>query len=181
MIFKATGANGETIEYSDGKRHLWLLSFVFGLIAPFTIGLYYWTGENPLATLFPIFFFYVVVPVLDAVAGEDPHNPPEEIVAVMAKDQFYRRLLHATIPVFYFSFFVIVWFAGSQALPWWSFLALAFGFGVMHGDVLTIGHELGHKNNKTDQTLAQVVNALIGYGHFCIEHNRGHPCSRFNP
>jgi alkane 1-monooxygenase len=174
MIFSGTSADGKKIEYRDGKRYLWLLSFVFGLIAPFTIGLYYWTGENPLATLFPILFFYIVVPALDALAGEDPHNPPEEVVAAMAQDQFYRRLLHATVPLFYFSFFVIIWFAGSRDLPWWAFLALAYGFGMMHGDVLTIGHELGHKNNAVDRKLAQIVNALIGYGHFCIEHNRGH-------
>jgi alkane 1-monooxygenase len=46
--------------------------------------------------------------------------------------------------------------------------------GAVHGDVLTIGHELGHKNNATDRFWAKMVNALIGYGHFCIEHNRGH-------
>ena len=174
MIFRAETADGKTIAYRDGKRFLWLLSFTFGLIAPITVGLYFWTGQNPLACLFPIAFFYIFIPALDILSGEDPFNPPEEVVPAMAEDQFYRRLLHATVPVFYFSFFVAVWFAGSQPLPWWAFIALAFGFGVLHGDVLTIGHELGHKTNATDQRLAQIVNALIGYGHFCIEHNRGH-------
>lgn len=174
MIFEAKAADGQIIRYRDGKRYLWLLSYAFGLVAPITVALYFWTGENSLATLFPIVFFYLFVPTLDILIGEDPFNPPEEVVAAMSADGYYRRLLHVAVAVFYFSFFVVIWFAGTQPLPWWAFLALAYGAGLLHGDVLTIGHELGHKTNAADRRFAQIINALIGYGHFCIEHNRGH-------
>src|SRR5262249_19331863 len=78
------------------------------------------------------------------------------------------------VPVFYASFAVAVWFVGTQALPWWAILVFAYGVGSVHGDVLTIGHELGHKTNAFDRLSAKVINALIGYGHFCIEHNPEH-------
>ena len=174
MTFRSASAEGGEIVYRDGKRYLWLLSLAITLVTPATIGLYYASGRNPLATLFPLFFSYVLIPALDFVFGEDPYNPPEEIAPLMEADPFYRRLLHAAVPVFYGSFFLAVWFVGAHALPIWSMVALAWGFGTLHGDVLTIGHELGHKSNPTDRRLAQVINALIGYGHFCIEHNRGH-------
>jgi len=39
---------------------------------------------------------------------------------------------------------------------------------------MTMTHELGHKNNKWDRLHARIGNMIIGYGHFNIEHNRGH-------
>ncbi|MEO0397905.1 MAG: alkane 1-monooxygenase [Pseudomonadota bacterium] len=156
------------------KKYLWLFSLVGAAIAPLTVFLYNVSGGNTFATLFPLFYIYAFVPMLDLAFGEDPFNPSAEEIEAMEADPFYRRLLHVSVPLFYASFFVVVWFVGTNALPWWSLAALAWGFGSMHGDVLTIGHELGHKSNRTDRTLAQIINGLIGYGHFCIEHNRGH-------
>ncbi len=173
-MFTAESADGRQIEYRDGKRHLWLLSLSLALVAPVTVGIFFWSGGAPVATLFPLAYIYLIVPALDLVFGEDPYNPPEEIAPLMADDPFYRRLLHVAVPIFYASFLVVCWFVGTTDLPWWSMLALAWGFGALHGDVLTIGHELGHKTNSTDRRMAQIVNSLIGYGHFCIEHNRGH-------
>ena len=174
MTFTATTADGREVSYQDGKRYLWLLSLQIVIVTPVAIGLYYWTGGNPLATLFPIVYSYGVIPILDLFFGEDQHNPPEEVTSVMANDAFYRRLLHLAVPMFYISFFAAVWFVGSNELPLWAFLASAYGYGAMHGGVLTIGHELGHKNNKTDRLMAKLIVGIIGYGHFCIEHNRVH-------
>ncbi len=173
-MFTAETANGEKIEYVDRKRYLWLLSFVPTLIAPATIAIFYATGQNPLAVLFPVVYIYLFIPLVDLAVGEDPFNPPAEIAEKMAEDQFYRRLAQAAVPAFYLSFFAAVWLVGAHDLPFWAILLAAFAFVAAHGDVLTVSHELGHKNNKTDQRFAQVMNAMIGYGHFCIEHNRGH-------
>jgi alkane 1-monooxygenase len=173
MTFTGQTADGRTVSYTDAKRYFWFLSFLFACVAPATVALYFWSG-NIAVVFLPMLYIYFVVPVLDLVFGEDTHNPPEEVVEAMANDAFYRRLLHAAVPVFYVSFFVAVWFVGTQDLPWWAIGVFAFGVGMLHGDVLTIGHELGHKTNATDRFAAKVINALVGYGHFCIEHNRGH-------
>ena len=173
MTFTGQTADGRTVTYTDKKRYFWFFSFLLALVAPAAVGLYFWTGS--IAAIFlPIAYIYVVVPTLDLIFGEDTNNPPEEVVEAMANDPFYRWLLHAAVPVFYASFFVVVWFVGTQDLPWWAIGVVAFGVGMLHGDVLTIGHELGHKTNATDRFSAKMINALIGYGHFCIEHNRGH-------
>lgn len=173
MTFTGQTADGRTVSYTDKKRYFWFLSFLFACVAPITIALYFWTGSIAVVFL-PMAYIYVVVPALDFLFGEDTNNPPEEVVEAMANDAFYRRLLHAAVPVFYASFFAAVWFVGTQDLPWWAIGVFAFGVGMLHGDVLTIGHELGHKTNATDRFAAKVINALVGYGHFCIEHNRGH-------
>ena len=173
MTFTGQTADGRAVTYTDGKRYYWFFSFLLALVTPVAVGLYFWTGSVA-AVFFPLLYMYVFIPLLDLAVGEDTHNPPEEVVEAMANDPFYRILLHAAVPVFYVSFAVAAWFVGTQDLPWWAIFFFAWGVGSVHGDVLTIGHELGHKTNATDRFAAKVINALIGYGHFCIEHNRGH-------
>jgi hypothetical protein len=173
MTFTVQTADGRTISYRDGKRYFWFFSFLLAFVAPATIGLYFWTG-SAFAVLFPVLYLYAFIPLFDLIAGEDTHNPPEEVVEAMAADPYYRILLHAAVPIFWLSFLAAAWFVGTQDLPWWAIAVFALGAGSVHGGVLTIGHELGHKTNATDRLGAKLINAIIGYGHFCIEHNRGH-------
>ena len=174
MAFIAQAADGGSIRYVDGKRYLWLMSLT-GPIIPMLAVFWYATGNhNPLTLVFPLTYTFVLVPLIDALMGEDRHNPPEEVVALMSKDNYYRFLLYIAIALLYVDFLVVAWFIGTHTIPWWAFLALTLGTGFASAGAILIGHELGHKNNAADKTAAQIVNALVGYGHFCIEHNRGH-------
>jgi len=173
-MYSATGDAGETLTYTDGKRFLWLFPIIVAVLTPLTVGLYFWSNSNPLSVLFPLLYFFILVPAADLLIGEDTHNPPEAVIDQMATDNYYRFLLYLVIPFFYGSFFLGAWFLGTQSMPWWAFVAFAWGLGMLHGNVLTIGHELGHKANKFDQWAAKIIIAIVGYGHFSIEHNRGH-------
>ena len=54
---------------------------------------------------------------------------------------------------------------------WW----LALGCGYVAGGIgIVLAHELGHRRPLTDRTLARALLCSIGYGHYAIEHNRGH-------
>ena len=55
-----------------------------------------------------------------------------------------------------------------------EFLALALSLGIVNGLALNTGHELGHKKETFDRWMAKLVLAVVGYGHFFIEHNKGH-------
>jgi alkane 1-monooxygenase len=46
--------------------------------------------------------------------------------------------------------------------------------GLSSVDALTVGHELGHKSGRVARFFAHAALALGAYGHFRIEHNRGH-------
>lgn len=173
-MFVAPTADGRTIQYQDGKRYLWLASLSGPLIPLIALGLYFWTDGNLLTTVFPLAYTFIFVPLADFVFGEDRHNPPEEVVPLMAKDNYYRALLYVAIVLMFVQFFAVAWFIGTQPLPWWSFLALTLGTGFTSAISLLLGHELGHKPSRADRTAAQVINGMVGYGHFCIEHNRGH-------
>lgn len=174
MAFVAHAADGGTVRYVDGKRYLWLASLTGPLIPILGVALYFWSGGNALATLFPLTYTFVFVPLADRVFGEDRHNPPEEVVPAMSQDNYYRVLLYVAVVLLYAQFLVVAWFVGTHSLPWWGFLALTLGTGFSSATSLLVGHELGHKASRADRTAAQIVNGLVGYGHFCIEHNRGH-------
>jgi alkane 1-monooxygenase len=174
MMYVAQASDGRTITYQDGKRYGWLASLSSPLVPTVTVGAYLIGSANPWILFFPLFYTFVIVPFLDWMFGEDSHNPPEEVVALMARDQYYRVLLYVGIALLYVNFLVVAWFIGSHALPWWGLLALTLGTGFASGNAILIGHELGHKQERLDRIAAQVVNGLVGYGHFCIEHNRGH-------
>lgn len=173
MAFVAQTADGQTIRYTDGKRYLWLLSLTGPFIPIIGVWLYLATGHL-LWTVFPLFYTFGLVPLIDWIMGEDTHNPPEEVVPFMSRDNYYRILLYCAIPLLYLSFFVVAWFVGTHEIPWWAFLTLTLATGFSSAGAILIGHELGHKSNRADRIAAQVSNALVGYGHFCIEHNRGH-------
>ena len=46
--------------------------------------------------------------------------------------------------------------------------------GVVGGIAINTAHELGHKRAELERWLSRVALAQTGYGHFFIEHNRGH-------
>jgi alkane 1-monooxygenase len=174
MAFTAQAADGRVIRYVDGKRYLWLMSLTGPIIPMLSVYWYLMSGQNPLTLLFPLAYTFIVIPIVDALMGEDRHNPPEEVVQLMSKDNYYRGLLYVAIALLFIDFLVVAFFIGTHALPWWAMLVLSLGTGYASAGAILIGHELGHKNNASDHRAAQIVNALVGYGHFCIEHNRGH-------
>src|SRR3974390_715262 len=173
MNFTSIAAGGETIAYRDGKRHLWLLSFIPPLVAIASYGLYLVTGST-LTTLIPFFYIFGLIPLLDALIGEDRHNPPAAAVAGMEAGPYYLMVARAAVPLLWLSFIATVAFVGTQELPWWSYAFLALGVGTIDGGALLVGHELGHKADRVNKILATLANNVVGYAPFPIAHNRGH-------
>jgi alkane 1-monooxygenase len=51
---------------------------------------------------------------------------------------------------------------------------LALTVGTVAGIAINTAHELGHKRDRLERRLSKVALAQTGYGHFYVEHNRGH-------
>ena len=172
--FTGTAENGQEIVYRDSKRHMYWLIIISPIVALLSIWLYFALNKNSLVTLIPLLFFYAFTPLMDALMGEDPHNPPEEVVNAMMADNYYRFTVHSMVYIAIAVFLAFVVFVGTQDLPWWAILALIIGVGSNSGGVMVMTHELGHKANKLDRLSAKIGNMIMGYGHFNIEHNKGH-------
>jgi alkane 1-monooxygenase len=171
--YSAPDRSGELIYYVDRKRYLWSLSVFYPLLPFLGIWGHAETG-NELWLLLPLFLSYVVGPILDWTLGEDTNNPPEEIVPQLDADRYYRILTYVVVPLHFVTLIGTAWWAGTQDLSWWAFAGLAAIAGMAAGLGINTGHELGHKKSRLERTLAKIVLAVPAYGHFCIEHNRGH-------
>ena len=159
--------------YVDRKRYAWLLS----VLVPFFVGsgplLIEWAADTAWAWL-PVAFIYLLVPLLDLVLGEDQSNPPESAVAALESDRYYRVITYLVVPILWLVFAGNVMYLCTHALPLHAQLAVVLGAGLCGGFGINLGHELGHKNNGFERWLAKIALAPTAYGHFFIEHNRGH-------
>lgn len=171
--YTGVSANGEAIHYVDRKRWFWLLSVAYPLQALVPVGLHASTG-NELWFILPFLTSYMLVSLLDWLIGEDTNNPPDEVIMQLEQDLFYRRLTYIVVPLHFITLFACATYALTQPLSWWAFLALAAVAGMTAGLAINTGHELGHKNSRLEKTLSKIVLAVPAYGHFTVDHNRGH-------
>jgi alkane 1-monooxygenase len=164
----------ERPEWRDGKRYLWLLGavvpmFVFagwGMVNLTGLGVFWWMG--PL-------WLYLLIPALDVMFGADPTNPPDEVLAWLERDRYYRWVTYLFLPLQYVAIFVGFWLiARHGGLGIADKLGIAVTIGSINGVAINTAHELGHKKEHLERWLARVGLAPTGYGHFFIEHNRGH-------
>ena len=159
--------------YRDRKRYAWLLSVLVPCTVVVGPGLMLALGDSR-ALWIPVVFFYLFVPLLDWLTGEDQSNPPESAVPALDRDLYYRAITWLMVPVLWAAFVFSVWFAASHDLPLHGWVAMVFILGSVGGFSINLGHELGHKNNRFERWLAKIILAPTGYGHFTVEHNRGH-------
>ena len=171
--YTATLPDGEAIHYVDKKRWLWLLSVIYPLQPIIVCALHARSGSE-LWFIAPFIFNYVFAPLFDWALGEDSNNPPEAVVMKLDQDHYYRRLTYAVVPLHFISLIATISYAATQPLSWWAFLLLAIFAGFIAGLAINTAHELGHKNSKLEKLLARLVLVVPAYGHFSIEHNRGH-------
>jgi alkane 1-monooxygenase len=160
--------------FRDRKRGGWLLSVVGpGLAAIGTVA-HTLGATNLWWFAVPLVLFYLVVPIADWLIGEDLTNPPESQVPALEADGYYRSVLYATVPVLWATVLFNLVFLATHNLPWPAWLATVLVTGSVLGFGLNLSHELGHKQDWLGRKLALFNSALGGYGHFSIEHNRGH-------
>ena len=167
------GADGLTAHYADRKRAWWAMSVVYPLMPLLGLWAHHASGLQ-IALGLPLLISYGLLPLLDALIGEDRNNPPEAVVPQLEADRYYRWLTWATVPLHFVALIACAWWVGTQDLSWWAVLLLAYVAGADAGLGLNTAHELGHKNNPVEQWLARLVLAVPAYGHFTVEHGRGH-------
>ena len=85
-VFTLERADAAPISYVDKKRWLWLASLAMPALPIGAIAATLSTGSEWFL-LAPLVFFYGIVPLLDALVGEDTSNPPEELVAQLSADR----------------------------------------------------------------------------------------------
>ena len=63
----------------------------------------------------------------------------------------------------------------APELPMGQLLVFALAVGTVTGGMgITIAHELGHRASRLDRVIAKALLVSVAYGHFFVEHVRGH-------
>ncbi|MFM9370077.1 alkane 1-monooxygenase [Streptomyces sp. Da 82-17] len=160
-------------DWRDPKRYLWLLGLIipafpfiaWGLVAATGLGLFWWTG---------IVLLYVIFPVIDQLIGKDADNPPESALAWLEEDRYYRWCTYLYLPLQYAGLVLGCWLLTRGDLSLADRIGLTITLGGVAGIAINTAHELGHKKEQLERWLSKVALAQTLYGHFFIEHNRGH-------
>ena len=157
----------------DQKKYLWLLGAPVMLLPIIGYALFELTGLGLFWWFSPL-FVYGIIPLADYLIGEDTSNPPETVVPRLEKERYYRYATYLAVPLQYVSLVWGCWAVATLDLAWWAYLGAAVSVGMVSGLAINTGHELGHKTDGFEQWLAKIALASSWYGHFFVEHNRGH-------
>ncbi|MBV8667076.1 MAG: alkane 1-monooxygenase [Burkholderiaceae bacterium] len=118
---------------------------------------------------------YIAVPLLDALFGEDTANPSDEQIEQLKNAPYYDWLLYGAAILHWAALVGMAYTVAHWSWSWFDILGAGLGAGLVNGIALTIGHELAHKMNNPRHTLAgKLALACCGYGHFIVDHNKGH-------
>jgi alkane 1-monooxygenase len=115
-----------------------------------------------------------LVPALDLLTGLDRSNPPDEVIEALENDRYYRWVTFGFLPIQYAGLVLACRLVATGDLSVAAVTGLTLTVGVISGVGINTAHELGHKRETVERWLAKVALAPSWYGHFYIEHNRGH-------
>jgi alkane 1-monooxygenase len=162
------------VAWRDPKKYAWPLALIVPVL-PFA-GFAAWRAAGGVSWgwwLTPAVVFGLL-PLIDVLLGDDRGNPPEEIARQLQDVRYYRWLTYLYLPAQYAALVLCsaVWVRGGLGAAGMAGLVLTAG--IVNGIAINTAHELGHKREAVERWLSKVALAPTGYGHFCVEHNRGH-------
>ncbi len=131
-----------------------------------------WQGAWAWAT---VVLAFLIIPTLEIFLPVSKEN----ISSVEEENRTNRRLFDWLL---YFNagllFGIVGWylFVVSQTeITTLEVVGLTLSVGIIVGAVgINVAHELGHRNNSSEQLLAKIMLLPALYQHFFVEHNRGH-------
>lgn len=126
-------------------------------------------------THLPAFVFFGLVPLLEFFIQPNKENFTKEEEKKEKENKFYTYLLYLTLPIqiiYLFFFFKII---QEMNLTNSEIFGRIFAMGIMCGVIgINVGHELGHRNNRFDEFIGEILLLTSLNTHFLPYHNGGH-------
>jgi alkane 1-monooxygenase len=162
----------EPARWRDGKLFLWAFTlFIPSLILlAYSLTKDYGEGWWWIA----IVVVFVIIPLLDFIAKDDDGNVPEELVPALENRPFYRWVTFGYLPLMAAGTVLCAWLWSHEQIGLLGRIGMIFAVGTVTGIGIANAHELGHKREAVETWWARMVLSFTGYGHFMVEHNRGH-------
>lgn len=149
------------------------LKYLFVYLLP--LSTYFAFTYEGLWTLLPMFLFFFFIPFLELFLPVDSANWEEKIMADEKNEPIYDWILYSVVPIqlilLGYYFFVMQ----TTPLGTVEFTGRLMAMGLMCGVTgINVGHELGHRFNRTEQFLGEILLLTSLNTHFLPYHNGGH-------
>jgi alkane 1-monooxygenase len=126
-------------------------------------------------TWLPLMYAWFFIPVAELIIKPDTKNLSAAEEELARKNKVYDYMLYAIVICQFAALGYFLSCITEKDLRWWEILGRVFSMGLLCGTFgINVGHELGHRVNKFEQTLAKALLLTSLYMHFFIEHNKGH-------
>ena len=159
--------------WSDPKRYAWLLGLLIPTLPFIAWGLVRASGVGAFWFFGPVLVF-LIFPLFDLLVGNDATNPPDSVIKWLEQDRYYRWCTYLYLPIQYAGLVFACWLWAKGKLGVVDSVGLALTMSMVSGIAINTAHELGHKRDSLERWLSRIALAQTCYGHFFIEHNRGH-------
>lgn len=145
-----------------------MLATLFGVLflAFFTLMPLHWVQTG--APWASIAVAFVAIPLIDALVGQ-----PRRTGGATRPIPFVRWIPRLQLPLQ--AVLLIGAVALAPELPPGELIVFAVAVGTVTGGMgITIAHELGHRASRLDRAIGKALLVSVAYGHFFVEHVRGH-------
>lgn len=123
----------------------------------------------------PLAWAWVIVPLAELLLPPDPRNLSKTGEELARTDRTYDLFLYLVVIAQYGALYLFLRSVSVTANTWYDLTGRILVMGLLCGTFgINVGHELGHRVNATEQTLAKLLLLTSLYMHFFIEHNKGH-------
>jgi len=123
----------------------------------------------------PVIYAWIIIPLAELVIKPDPANMNAAEEELAKSDKSYDILLYVIVILQYAVLFKFLHAMSHDQLAWYDMAGRIWVMGILCGVFgINVGHELGHRANIFEQTLAKMLLLTSQYMHFFIEHNKGH-------
>jgi alkane 1-monooxygenase len=124
---------------------------------------------------FPLILAWLIIPSIELFIKPDPKNMSAAEEELARADKTYDLILYLIVPVQFTALYFFLKNITDPALTWYDITGRVWVMGLLCGVFgINVGHELGHRVNVWEQTLAKMLLLTSLYMHFYIEHNKGH-------
>lgn len=118
---------------------------------------------------------FALLPLVEMLIKPDKENFSKEQEKIEKENKMYTYILYMTLPLqigFLVYFFTAIQETG---LSTYDLIGRVSAMGIMCGILgINVGHELGHRNNRFDQLIGEILLLTSINTHFLPYHNAGH-------
>jgi len=125
-------------------------------------------------THLPAIIFFGFVPLLEFFIKPNTTNFSKEQEQEEKENKLYTYLLYLTLPI-QIGYLIFFLYSIQEPLTNSELTGRIFAMGIMCGVIgINVGHELGHRNNRFDEFIGEILLLTSLNTHFLPYHNGGH-------